>query len=355
MNQAALNPELTELLREIAQRNIEISVGEKSIRFRGPQSGLDNDLKERMRFLKTELKSFLLRQPTLSFPALDIGNPNIDKNCVTQIQAGKRHHRLFCLHGHRGVSAYYRRLAPGLGRDYSIFGINAVDTGFKRPPFSNMELMAAYYVDQIKMIQEFGPYFVCGFSIGGILALEVARILRDRGEEIGLLAILDTRLPVPDGNAMPDALDMQPVWVWLRFIDAYLGRTLMTRCASSSDFARMSHSARCAFLSADASISNTVVFESDCTPALMGKYFMSYVALLRAERDYRPDAYFGNIVYFLAEGERTSDNRYPYLSRWSAIAKGAFELVPTPGDHVSIVFDDQNAFALGKKLRSYMP
>jgi thioesterase domain-containing protein len=286
---------------------------------------------------------------------VDIGNPNIDKNCVTQIQAGKSHIGLFCLHGQRGVSSYYRRLAPGLGRDYSIFGINAVDTGFKRPPFFSIELMAAYYVDQIKMVQEFGPYLICGFSIGGLFALEVARMLRDRGEEIGLLAILDTRLPAPNEITMPDALDIQPIWVWLSFVDAYIGRTHMTRCASSSEFARMSHAERCAFLAADANVSNPANFESDCTPELMGKYFMSYVALLRAERDYRPDAYFGSIVYFLAEGERTSDNRYPYLSRWSALAKGAFELVPTPGDHVSMVFDDQNAFTLGKKLRSYLP
>lgn len=55
--------------------------------------------------------------------------------------------------------------------------------------------MAARGFALIRGIQSSGPYALCGTSFGGIVALEVARLFRDAGEEVGFLALLDTYAP----------------------------------------------------------------------------------------------------------------------------------------------------------------
>ena len=54
----------------------------------------------------------------------------------------------------------------------------------------------AYYLSQgVRKIQSKGPYALCGYSFGGLLAYEVALELQQRGEEISYLGLLDTQPP----------------------------------------------------------------------------------------------------------------------------------------------------------------
>jgi thioesterase domain-containing protein len=57
--------------------------------------------------------------------------------------------------------------------------------------------MARLYLEEIRKVQPEGPYFLCGASMGGMLAFEVARQVREAGQEVGLLALIDTRSGVP--------------------------------------------------------------------------------------------------------------------------------------------------------------
>jgi acetoacetyl-CoA synthetase len=52
--------------------------------------------------------------------------------------------------------------------------------------------MARGYVDQIRIVQEHGPYALFGYSFGGLIAMEIAQQLHRAGEEIELLCMLDT-------------------------------------------------------------------------------------------------------------------------------------------------------------------
>lgn len=55
--------------------------------------------------------------------------------------------------------------------------------------------MAAHCIAIMKGTQDEGPYQLCGFSSGGVVAFEMAHQLIARGEEIGLLALVDTINP----------------------------------------------------------------------------------------------------------------------------------------------------------------
>src|ERR1700722_1244835 len=54
--------------------------------------------------------------------------------------------------------------------------------------------MAADYIRSIRSVQPEGPYFIGGFSAGGVVALEMAQQLKDPGQQAETLALLDTVL-----------------------------------------------------------------------------------------------------------------------------------------------------------------
>jgi len=52
------------------------------------------------------------------------------------------------------------------------------------------------YLRAIKAQQPNGPYYLCGYSFGGFVAFEIARRLRESGDEVGLVGLFDT-MPTP--------------------------------------------------------------------------------------------------------------------------------------------------------------
>src|SRR5271168_2013613 len=55
--------------------------------------------------------------------------------------------------------------------------------------------MATLYLTDIRRVQPKGPYQLSGYSFGGVVAFEIARQLKEQGEEVAVLALLDTFNP----------------------------------------------------------------------------------------------------------------------------------------------------------------
>lgn len=101
---------------------------------------------------------------------------------------------LFCLHNHAGHILEYRRLAQLLGTEQPVYGIQSVN-GESHVDF-RLEEMAARYVGEIQRVQPRGPYYLCGNCFGGVVAFDVAQQLRQKGETVALLALIDTAFPI---------------------------------------------------------------------------------------------------------------------------------------------------------------
>ena len=52
--------------------------------------------------------------------------------------------------------------------------------------------MAAHYLREVRAVRPKGPYFLGGYCLGGTIAYEMAQTLRREGEEVPLVAMLDT-------------------------------------------------------------------------------------------------------------------------------------------------------------------
>ncbi|WP_432587793.1 amino acid adenylation domain-containing protein [Streptomyces sp. HD1123-B1] len=103
---------------------------------------------------------------------------------------------LFCVHPVGGVSWMYAGLLRHLPADQPVYGIQARGVAREEPLPGSIAEMAADYVEQIRAIRPHGPYHLLGWSMGALVAHEMAVRLRREGEEVGLLANLD-QPPMP--------------------------------------------------------------------------------------------------------------------------------------------------------------
>jgi thioesterase domain-containing protein/aryl carrier-like protein len=111
---------------------------------------------------------------------------------LVAIQPGGWRPPLFLFHGAGGNVLNYQKLAQYLGPDQPVYGLQARGLDGSGAPLTSIEGMAAEYLEEIRRIQPNGPYLLGGYCMGGTLAYEAAQQLQRAGEEVAVLALLDT-------------------------------------------------------------------------------------------------------------------------------------------------------------------
>ncbi|MCD4674630.1 MAG: hypothetical protein K8S18_01365, partial [Desulfobacula sp.] len=89
----------------------------------------------------------------------------------------------------------YYSFVSELGNDQPLFGLQCRGLDGLSEPFQSIKIMAEHYVHEILVLQPEGPYYLCGGSMGGLIALEVAQQLKHKGKQIGGLIMFDTYDP----------------------------------------------------------------------------------------------------------------------------------------------------------------
>jgi thioesterase domain-containing protein len=99
---------------------------------------------------------------------------------------------LFCLHPAAGLSWPFAGLRQHLDVRRPLYGIQARGMARPRRPATSMADLAAEYVDHVRQVQPHGPYHLLGWSFGGVAAHTMACQLREAGESVAFLAMLDS-------------------------------------------------------------------------------------------------------------------------------------------------------------------
>ncbi|MGA8117573.1 MAG: amino acid adenylation domain-containing protein [Actinocatenispora sp.] len=105
---------------------------------------------------------------------------------------------LFLVHPVGGAASCYTELSLRLPVGRPVYGLESVGLRTDEPPLTTIEEMAAAYLERVRAIQPIGPYLIGGWSMGGLIALEMARQLGQKGELVSRLVVVDAVLPAAD-------------------------------------------------------------------------------------------------------------------------------------------------------------
>jgi len=119
----------------------------------------------------------------------------------------------FCVHGVGGNVVGFHELAKRMKPDFPFYGLQSQGLDGKSDLLTTIESMAAHYLKEIRGVQPSGPYHVGGFSMGGLVAYEMAQQLVAAGEEVGLVVLFDTYATNPKSvsESLKDLL-FHPTW-----------------------------------------------------------------------------------------------------------------------------------------------
>lgn len=135
---------------------------------------------------------------------------------LVAIQPAGSNPPFFCVHPIFGVVFPYYELACHLGSDQPFYALQPLGIDGERPPLTRIEDMAAYYIEALRTVQPEGPYFLGGWSFGGLVAFEMAQQLLSSGYQVALLAVLDTLAPV--------STNKPSFWEGCKFLITTVGR-----------------------------------------------------------------------------------------------------------------------------------
>lgn len=208
---------------------------------------------------------------------------------------------VFIAHGLGGTVLGLSDLVGKMETRNPIYGMQARGIDGIDEPLTSIEAMAQYHLDAIKQLQPHGPYFLIGYSLGGLVTLEMAQRLSADGEKVALLALVD---------AYPHKRYLSVAQYLRRLVrratrDAWSLIASPPKASNGREFdvvARVTQRMR----------------EADCL----------------ALRGYHPRFFRGTIRFVKAE--ISSDFPEKPAAVWSHLAE-KFEVETVPGDHVGMI------------------
>jgi acyl transferase domain-containing protein/thioesterase domain-containing protein/acyl carrier protein len=250
---------------------------------------------------------------------------------VVELQAGGTNPPFFCVHGAGGGVLYFAELANLLGRDQPFYGLQTPGLDGASGLYTSIEEMAARYLESILQIQPTGPYFLGGYSMGGLVSYEIAQQLKAKGEELSLLALLDTSFSSPnDPIEMDDAVTI----VALMGPPASLFLKTLRQIEPDQQLSYALEQGRMA---------NLIPSQIDLSDAQLIVEVTKANAL--AARHYLPRPYSGRLTLFQAMDDHplfpTGNGTSPdHASRWKKLALSV-DLHEIPGNHYTILRQPQ--------------
>ncbi|WP_063048903.1 non-ribosomal peptide synthetase [Nocardia arthritidis] len=112
---------------------------------------------------------------------------------------------LFCVHPVSGISWSYAGLAAYLDPERPLYGLQTPVLATDEMMPASIEEWAHRYIRLIRSKQPAGPYHLLGWSFGGVIAHEMAVQLQREGEQVALLAVMDSYMADPPGTPPGDA------------------------------------------------------------------------------------------------------------------------------------------------------
>lgn len=239
--------------------------------------------------------ALLAEAPTLAEFARRLKRkPDRRNETLTALQPDGTKEPLFLVAGGGGLGVGFVPVVRHLPPDQPCWALHSHALERRGLPDWSVEAAARRNLTILRRVQPRGPYFLAGHSFGGLIALEMAQRLLRAGEQVGLLAELDS-FP-PDPSLQPP----EPPKTAMRWVRDAVGLAVTGLVP---------------------------------TPGV-GQYWRFHKQSQTLTRRYRTTPYPGRTLVILAESE-DKDLR----AQWAPHLSGHWEMHSTDGDHISMLRD----------------
>ena len=219
---------------------------------------------------------------------------------LVELQHGDGRRPLFFVHPAGGNVFCYSDLARELGPEQSFYGLQSFGVTNGDAPPNEMSAIAARYLAELRRVQPEGPYLLGGWSMGGLVAYEMAQQLQLAGQEVELLALLDSH----------------PASAWGQSTEL-----------DDEELLRQFKSDMNALPGAE-----EVQLESE----QFDRLFQVFRANVQAMMRYQPQRYPGRITFF-RPSDRMAEVSIDPLDEWRNLAGDGVEVHVVPGDHYTML------------------
>ncbi|MEV6388209.1 polyketide synthase Pks13 [Nocardia xishanensis] len=247
---------------------------------------------------------------------------------------------VFVFHPAGGNTLVYEPLLKRLPADTPMYGFERVD--------GSIEERARQYLPELRKLQGDGPYVLYGWSLGAVLALQVAQLLRAEGADVRLVGLIDLAIPVENEDNSPAErvrrIERFQVFARKTYnVPGELDREQIEELAAASDEEQYKM------------ITDLIKMSGAKIPGGVLEHQRTSWIEQRALQQTQPSRYDGDVVLYLAdryhdgaiELEPRYGDRRPN-GGWDAYIEN-LEIVHIPGDHLQIV-DEPRIGRIGADL-----
>ncbi len=250
--------------------------------------------------------------------------------CVIDLSIGSGS-PFFCAGGAGGGVHKFAALARASALRRPFYGLESQGLPEELQNNFSIQETARFFLQAIRELQPTGPYYLGGYSLGGLVAIEIAHALLDAGEEVRPLVLIDTYAEIGHPSAaarlwsLMDRLVTEPIGESKEFVTDRLAKwrqRLRGRAAQSPEFAKR-----------EAGLGD----QTEATFRYMRNGFAPCrvpvrLIVSRYGSEYAP---------------RAKDRG------WSKFALAGLEVRQVPGDHFSML-EEPHVSALGAQLREFL-
>jgi thioesterase domain-containing protein len=201
-----------------------------------------------------------------------------------------------------------------------------------------IEALAAHYIEEIRTVQPNGPYFLTGYSWGGLVAYEIAQQLTARGEVVALVALVDTILPKSHRQQFGDRVVRMISYSLPKFLERPKYK-LKTRLSKESIKYNLNLTVR-------KLLYGSTYYRPDS---------FDVETIYTVMRAYRPKAYSGRVIFFKATENSTAPDGFHAASeiQWEGLVGQGLEIEHVSCDHAAIM-KGRNVAQIADKIRAAM-
>jgi thioesterase domain-containing protein len=165
-----------DFIEDLIRKEIEISFSGGKLKYSGPEEHITPEVVENLKKYKGKLiKYYWPKEFSNLMPINTEGNKT----------------PIFIVHGDNGNYI----ISDHLGENQPVYGFFHPGSDGEKIPFKSVKEMAGDYLKKLLAISPRGPFYLIGFSFGGVLAYEMAVQLQQAGHKVPFLVLIDSISP----------------------------------------------------------------------------------------------------------------------------------------------------------------